>query len=375
MSDKRDYYEILGVSKEASTEEIKKAYRRLARKHHPDVNRHDETAEDTFKEINEAYEVLSDQQKRRMFDEYGHSGMNGRNAGPGGYGFDGFGDVGGFGDIFDAFFGGGTRSRRQTVGEEGSDIRSDLELTLEEVATGVEKTISVSRMEACDTCKGSGSQPGTTAETCGTCRGTGQVRHNQQTILGSFQSITTCPTCRGAGRVIKDPCRACDGFGRIRSTSERIIRIPAGVDSGSRIRMRAEGDAGLRGGPAGDLYVFIQVKPHKSFERRGDDIFIEVPISFVQAALGDNIEVATLTEPEKLHIPEGTQTGASFKLNGKGIPNLNTGGRGHQYIIVRILTPKKLNDEQKLLLLQFAETSGVELNPDGKNFFEKLLGK
>lgn len=365
------------ISRQASADDIKKAYRRLARRHHPDVNRDDPTAEETFKEINEAYEVLSDPQKRRMYDEYGHQGVNGSYPGAGGPGFGGFGDVGGFGDIFDIFFGSGARTHGQgrTMGEEGADLRFDVELTLEEVATGADKTITLTRMATCGTCDGSGAEPGSAIDTCPTCRGTGQVRHSQNTILGSFQTVTTCPTCRGAGRTIKDPCHTCDGHGRVRATIERQIRIPAGVESGSRIRLRGEGDAGSRGGPAGDLYVFVQVRPHEIFERRGDDIYCEIPISFVQAALGDTIEVPTLGEPEQLHIPEGTQTGASFKLNGKGVPNINNGVRGHEYVIVRIMTPRKLSDEQKKMLREFAESCGVELNPDGKTFFEKLLGK
>mgnify|MGYP005853075575 CR=1 FL=1 len=373
MSSKRDYYEILGTSREASADEIKRIYRKLARQYHPDVNRHDESAEERFKEINEAYEVLSDPQKRAVYDQYGHQGLDGRYSGSGG--FEGFGDFGGFGDIFDAFFGSGARTRGHSSAQEGSDIRVDVELTLEEVSAGADKTVRVSRMGQCDVCDGTGAQPGSGVETCSTCSGTGQVRHSQQTILGSFQTIVTCPTCHGEGRTIKDPCTACGGHGRLRQTEEREIRIPAGVESGSRIRIRGAGDTGLRGGPPGDLYVFVQVSPHEVFERQGDDIYLEMPISFVQAALGDTVEVPTLHGDEKLHIPEGTQTGASFKLVNKGIPNLTTGVRGNQYVIVRVTTPRKLNDEQKQILQQFAESCGMELNPEGKNFFERLLGK
>ena len=377
MSNKRDYYEILGVARGASADEVKKAYRRLARQHHPDVNRENKDSEELFKEINEAYEILSDPQKRQLYDQYGHQGLNGRFAGPG-FGFDGFSDLGGFGDIFDMFFGSGqrTRSGRQTVGEAGADLRYDLELTLEEVLTGVEKTMRVSRLERCETCSGSGLQPGSSPETCSACHGTGQVTHSQRTILGSFSTIVTCTACHGEGRIIRDLCRDCDGLGRMRATSERKIQIPAGVENGSRVRLRGEGDAGARGGPSGDLYVIVHIKPHKIFDRREDDIICEIPISFVQAALGDTIEFPTLDGKEKLHIPEGTQPGAIFKLRGKGLPNINTETRGNEHVVVRIITPEKLNDEQKKLLLEFAKSSGIELNPEkGKKFFDKLLGK
>lgn len=373
MSSKRDYYETLGVPKGASADEIKKTYRRLARQHHPDVNQGDNHSEELFKEINEAYEVLSDPQKRSLYDQYGHQGVNGRSAGPG-FGFD---DFGGFGDIFDVFFGGGARSRsgRQT-GEAGADLRYDLELSLEEAATGVKKDIRISRLVRCETCDGSGAQPGSSPETCQHCRGTGQVSHSQRTILGSFSTVTTCSVCRGEGRIIRNPCRDCDGHGRMRTTSERKIEIPAGIESGSRIRLRGEGDAGARGGAAGDLYVVTYIKPHKTFDRHGNDILCEIPISFVQAVLGDTIEVPTLEGGHQLHIPEGTQTGKIFKIRGKGIPDINTGARGDQHVIVRIMTPEKLTDEQKKLLLEFAKSSGIELNPEeGKGFFDKLLGK
>lgn len=375
MSDKRDYYEILGVSRDATADEIKKAYRRLARRYHPDVNRHDEDAEERFKEINEAYEVLSDPEKRQMYDMYGHRGMD-SSYGSSGFGFGGF-DLGGFGDIFDVFFGSGTRSqtRQRTAGEPGSDLRYDLEITLEEAARGVEKTLRLSRLETCDACDGKGVRAGSSMVECSYCHGTGQIRHTQHTILGSFSTVTTCNMCHGQGQMIKDPCPVCDSTGRVRKTSERSVRIPAGVESGMRIRLRGEGDVGTRGGPPGDLYVFVQIRPHEVFERRGDDIFCEIPISFVQAALGGTIEVPTLEGTHKLEIPEGTQTGTTFKLPGMGIPNINTGVRGNQHVIVRILVPRKLNDEQKKILLQFAESVGIELNPNGKGFFEKLLGK
>lgn len=376
MSSKRDYYEILEVQRGASADDIKRAYRRLARKHHPDVNHSNKEAEEAFKEINEAYEVLSDPEKRRLYDEYGHQGVNGRFAGEG-FGSDVFGDWGGFGNIFDVFFGGAGRSGsgRRAAGEAGNDLRYDLEISLEEAASGVERDLRLTKHEQCATCDGSGIEPGSSVEDCSYCHGTGEVRHRQQTILGSFATVSTCSACNGTGRIVKDPCRSCEGRGRVRATSERSVRIPAGIEDGARIRLRGEGDAGTRGAPSGDLYVFVRVAPHESFERRGDDLISEIPISFVQAALGDTIEVRTLDGKEKLEIPPGTQTGDVFKLNDRGMPNINTAVRGDLHVIVRILTPRKLTEEQKRLLLEFAQSSGIELNPEGKGFFERLLGK
>jgi len=375
MPVKRDYYEVLGVNRGASAEEIKKAYRLLARKHHPDVNRKDEDADATFKEINEAYEVLSDPQKKSMYDRFGHQGLSGRYSDPG---FDGFGDLGGFGDIFDMFFGSGARSasRRSTVGEPGADLRYDLQVTMEEVATGAEKTVRMARLERCETCDGSGAHAGSSAERCSRCQGTGEVRHRQYTILGSFATVTTCSVCRGEGFVVRNPCRTCGGEGRMRRTRQRTVRVPAGIESGTRIRLRGQGDAGVRGGPPGDLFVVVTLKPHKVFERRGSDILCEVPIGFIQASLGDTIEVPTLDGTESFHIPHGTQTGTSFKLQGKGLPRLDARGRGDQHVIVRVQIPTNLTNEQKKLLAEFAEASGIDINPDeGPNFFEKLLGK
>jgi molecular chaperone DnaJ len=375
MSGKRDYYEILGVGKNATPEEIKKAYRRLARKHHPDVNQGNSEAEEKFKELNEAYEVLGSPEKRQMYDTYGHSGPS--MGGGGGFGdMGGFG--GGFGDIFDMFFGGGMGggARTRSGGEPGSDIQADVEMTLEEAAQGMEKTISYARLDLCDSCSGTGARPGSSPETCRQCGGTGQVRQSQQTILGSFSTVTTCPICRGEGRIIRDPCEKCHGQGRTRISTEHTVTIPAGVETGNTMRIRGAGDSGLRGGPSGDLYVRIRVRTHKVFERRGDDIFCEIPVSFIQLALGDTIEVPVLGGTSSLHIPEGTQTGHSFKLKGKGMPNINTGVHGSEYVIVRAVTPTKLTDEQKSMLLKFADSTGITLNPEeSKSFFEKLLGK
>ncbi|MHB0913318.1 MAG: molecular chaperone DnaJ [Armatimonadota bacterium] len=369
MSTKRDYYEILKVHREASATEIKQAYRRLARKHHPDVNGGDSAAEEQFKEINEAYECLCNPEKRRMYDQFGHEGMSGGSSS--GFDFEGFG---GFGDIFDAFFGGGPRGQRRPMGEQGSDLRYDLEISLEEVATGVERTLRISKLHACETCNGSGARPGSSPETCLQCHGTGQVRQNRQTFLGSFSTVAACPIWQGRGYVIVNPCGDCGGSGRVRKTAEQTVHIPAGVEHGMRVRLRGEGDAGARGGPAGDLYIMVYVRPHESFERHGDSIMLELPISFVQAALGDVIEVPTLDGPEKVNIPPGTQAGTVFTLKGKGLPNLNTGSRGNQDVVARIMTPTKLSDEQKTMLIEFAKTMGEEPHP-GKGFIGKLLGK
>lgn len=376
MSSKTDYYEILGLPRDAGAADIKKAYRRLARQYHPDVNHGDEQAEEKFKEINEAYEVLSDPQKRQIYDHYGHDGLNGRGAGPG-FG-DIFSDMGGFGDIFDMFFGSGTRtgSRGRTVGTRGDDLRFDLDVTLEEVAVGVEKEIKVTNLGRCETCEGSGIKPGSSRVTCAYCQGAGQVRHNQQTILGSFSTVTTCSNCGGAGSVIKDPCRECAGQGRMRVTRELKVSVPAGIEDESRICLRGQGDAGSRGGPTGDLYVVVHVQPHDLFERRRNDIYYEAPITIVQAALGDSIEVPCLDGSERLQIPEGTQTGDTFKLRGKGLPSLNSAARGDQIVFIRAVVPTKLNAEQKKLLAEFGKLYGMEVKqPEGKGFFERLWGK
>jgi len=381
MAVKRDYYDVLGLSRGASADEVKKAYRRLARQHHPDVNPDNCEAENLFKEINEAYEVLSDPEKRGVYDRFGHDGLNTNGRYPGGgFGFEtGFGDLGGFSDIFDMFFGGGTRAetRRRSAGEPGSDLRYDIELTLEEVAAGVEKTVRLSRHERCEACEGSGVAGGGDPPLCAHCQGTGHVRHSQQTILGSISSLVTCPVCRGRGFMITDPCRECGGEGRSRKTTDQTIRIPAGIEDGSRVRLRGEGEAGLRGGPSGDLYVIVHVRPHEVFERRGDDLVMEARMNFVQAALGDRIEVPTIGGvSEKLHIPHGTQPGDSFRLDGKGLPNVQNGRRGDQHVVVRVEVPKRLTAEQKKILAEYARASGIEISPDGgKGFIDKLLGK
>jgi molecular chaperone DnaJ len=352
----RDYYEVLGVSKTASAEEVKRAYRNLARKFHPDVNKASDAA-DKFKEIQSAYDVLSDENKRRQYDRYGHEAANGGvDAGFGGF-------PGGVGDIFDIFFGQATRGATggSTV-VRGDDLREDMELTLEEVATGVEKTIRFQRMESCETCQGSGSKPGTSADTCPQCHGTGQLRFSQSTLLGTFHSTQTCTRCRGTGKVITSPCGTCNGSGRNRKTRERTVKIPPGADSGMRLRLVGEGDAGERGGPAGDLYLVLYVQDHPTFERHGNDVYCEVPISFARAALGGTVEVPILGGKEDLKIPEGTQSGHRFTLRGKGIPDINGRGKGDQHVIVQVQVPTRLTAEQRELLKQFAATTGEQLN-------------
>lgn len=370
MADKRDYYDVLGVSRTASAEEIKRAYRNLARKYHPDVNKQKD-AEARFKEINEAYEVLSDEGKRKQYDRFGHNGPEAGMGSP----FAGAG-FGGFGDIFDVFMGmgGGRAAASGSVAERGDDLRQDLELTLEEAVLGTQKTFRYTRLETCDLCGGSGAKPGTSADNCPNCRGSGYVRHTQTTMIGTFQTTSTCPRCRGEGRVVTTPCGQCSGNGRVRKTRERNVRIPPGVDTGSRIRLAGDGDAGIRGGDPGDLYVVIHVKPHEVFERRGNDLYCEVPISFARAALGGSITVPTIDGEEKLEIPEGTQSGAVFKLRDRGAPDLNGRGKGHEFVVLRVQVPTKLSTDQRALLKQFARSLGENVEETAeKGFLGKLF--
>lgn len=372
MADKRDYYEVLGVSRSASGEEIKRAYRNLARKYHPDVNKSAD-AEVKFKEINEANEVLSDDNKRRMYDRMGHAGVGASAPDP----TAGFGGFGGLGDIFEMFVntGGGGFNGGGSVAERGDDLRMDIEVTLEEAALGTKKNVRIQRRESCDLCSGSGAQPGTSVETCPTCKGLGVVRRTQNAIGIMLQTQVPCPQCRGVGRIIASPCTQCRGEGRVRKSRERNVDIKAGVDNGTRIVLRGEGDAGLRGGDPGDLYLVLHVRAHEKFERRGNDLFCEIPISFVRAALGGDITVPTITGEEKLTIPEGTQSGKAIQMRGKGIPDLNGRGRGDQYVIVNIQTPTKLTPDQKALLKQFAQSLGENVDvPQEKGLFSRLFG-
>jgi molecular chaperone DnaJ len=372
MADKRDYYEVLGVSRSASGEEIKRAYRNLARKYHPDVNKSAD-AEVKFKEINEANEVLSDDNKRRMYDRLGHAGVGASAPDP----TAGFGGFGGLGDIFEMFVnaGGGGFNGGGSVAERGDDLRMDIEVTLEEAALGTKKNVRIQRRESCDLCSGSGAQPGTSVETCPTCKGIGVVRRTQNAIGIMLQTQVPCPQCRGVGRIIASPCTQCRGEGRVRKNRERNVDIKAGVDNGTRIVLRGEGDAGLRGGDPGDLYLVLHVRAHEKFERRGNDLFCEIPISFVRAALGGDITVPTINGEEKLTIPEGTQSGKAIQMRGKGIPDLNGRGRGDQYVIVNIQTPTKLTPDQKALLKQFAQSLGENVDvPQEKGLFSRLFG-
>lgn len=376
MAEKRDYYEVLGVSRSASAEEIKRAFRNLARRYHPDVNKAPD-AEAKFKEINEAYEVLSDTSKRRAYDTYGHEAMGGAAAGPSGFG-GGAAGFGGLNDIFDLFvnMGGGRSAVNPNAPERGDDLRQDIEITLEEAAHGVEKTVRYQHLETCDLCTGTGAKPGTQPEPCATCRGTGYVRHTQSNFLGTFQTTTPCARCRGEGRVVASPCAQCNGAGRLRKVRERVLPIRPGVDSGNRLVVRGEGDAGLRGGDPGDLHVVIFVKPHDIFERRNNEILVEAPISMVTAAVGGQITVPTLFGDEKLTIPEGTQPGATFRLRDKGMPDLNGRGKGDQIVVVKVQVPTRLSGDQKQLLKQFAQSMGEQITeaPEDKGLFGRIFG-
>lgn len=364
---KRDYYEVLEVSRGAGADEIKKAYRKLARQYHPDANPGDRKAEEKFKEIAEAYEILSDPEKKANYDRFGHAATEGQ----GFNGFGGFGtDFGGFGDIFDMFFGGATRARNGP--QKGADIRADIEISFKEAAFGLEKDIKVPRIETCDNCKGSGAAPGTSVRTCSVCGGTGQVQSSQNTPFGRIVQSHICNRCRGTGRMIEKPCSVCQGVGQVRRSRSIHIKIPVGVDTGTRLRVSGEGEAGLRGGPPGDLYVYINVRPHRIFKREGNDIVCEIPLSFTQAALGDEIEVPTLEGTAKIRVPEGTQHGTEFRLRGKGIPDLGGYGKGDQYVRVKVATPTRLTDRQKQLLREFALLSGESAAGEAKGFFDKV---
>lgn len=383
MADKKDYYEVLGIDKSASEDEIKKAYRKMAKKYHPDLHPGDAEAEKCFKEVNEAYEILSDSDKKARYDQFGHAGVDpnfgaGGGAGYGG-GFGGFGDFGDLGDIFSSIFGGafggdyGGRTANPNAPKRGADTSTTVNLSFEEAAKGCKKSVKVTRIENCPDCGGSGAEAGSTPKTCPSCHGTGHINMNQRTPFGTMQTTRVCDQCRGTGKIIDNPCKTCAGKGRVRRTKEQIIDIPAGVDDGQYINIRGGGDMGTNGGPSGDLRVHISVRPHPIFERDGFDVFCEIPITFTQAALGSEITVPTLDGKVKFTIHPGTQNGDEFKLKGKGIQRTNYNGRGDQYVRVVVEVPKDLNSKQKELLQSFEESLDEKKNyKRRKSFFEKI---
>ncbi|HEV2415592.1 MAG TPA: molecular chaperone DnaJ [Candidatus Dormibacteraeota bacterium] len=364
MAVKRDYYEVLGVGRQASAEDLKRAFRKIAMDSHPDRNPDDAVAHERFKEASEAYSVLSDPDRRRSYDLFGHSAVG---SGPA---VD-FSDMP-FADIFDTFFGGGfgARSRRQRSNR-GDDLRYDLTIAFDESFTGVERQIEVARLVSCERCSGSGAEPGTGQEMCPGCGGAGQIRRAAQSFFGQVVTTVTCPTCGGAGRILKNPCLECRGQGRVQKSKRLAVKIPPGVDTGSQIRISGEGEAGVRGGPPGDLYVAIRVRPHAELSRHDQDIVYELRVNMVQAALGDRIEIPTLEGAVEIAIPPGTQNGQSFRLAGRGMPDVRGGRRGDQYVVVQIVIPKDLNPEQKALL---RKVGGLTGKPEkvSKGFFEKL---
>lgn len=377
---KRDYYEVLGIKKDAGENEIKKAYRKLARQYHPDLNRDDpKTAEEKMKEVNEAYGVLSDPDKKAKYDQFG---MDAFAQGQAGAGYGDFGDIfgsggfgGGMGDIFDMFFGGGRQQQKDTGPVRGMDIRYDMDITLEDAVFGKTATLKVPITETCQSCGGSGAKSGTSPENCTKCGGSGQVRVTRRTPFGQIVNSGQCPNCHGRGKIIKTPCPDCNGSGQVRPTRTVEVKIPAGVNTESRIRVSGAGNGGVRGGSNGDLYVYIYVKPHKLFERDGDDLYCEVPVTFVEAALGGVIEVPTIDGKAEMTLPAGTQTGTCLRLRDKGVPHLRGKGHGDQFVKIKVLTPQNLNSKQKDLLKKFAEISGDRVNPEKKSFFDKFFGK
>ena len=373
MADKRDYYEVLGISKGASEDEIKKAYKKMARKYHPDLNPDNKEAEEKFKEVNEAYEVLSDPDKKARYDQYGHAGVD-PNFGAGA-GFDGSFDFGDLGDIFGNFFGGGFggggRRTNPNAPQRGESIRLSLTISFEEAAFGCEKEITVERMEQCGTCSGSGCAAGTTPEVCPDCHGTGQVQVRRQTPMGVFATSSPCGRCGGKGKIIHQPCPDCRGTGAVRKRKTIKASVPAGIDNGQTISIRGQGHAGKNGGPAGDLLITITVRPHELFRREGTSVLCEAPITFAQAVLGAELEIPTIDGKVKYDLPEGTQSGTTFRLKGKGIPSINGRGRGDQYVTVYIETPRNLNKEQKDALKKFAETMGDNNYEERRKFFKK----
>ena len=363
----RDYYEILGVPRNANIDDIKASFRRLARKYHPDVSQEPD-AEERFKEINEAYGVLSDSDKRAAYDRFGHAGVQGTGGMPD-FTVD-------FADIFEEFFGfggfGRSSRRSRNAPRRGGDLQVRVDLEFEEATFGVEKEIEITRDEVCSTCQGKGAEPGTNPVRCTTCNGTGEVRQVRQTILGSMVQVSTCPTCNGAGETISTPCHTCNGRGLERKTRKKLVQIPAGVDTGNQIRLAGEGQAGVNGGPNGNLYIAINVKPHKFFRRKGNDILLDLDISVAQAALGADVEVPSVDGVEKLNIPSGTQPGKVLRIRNKGIPHLRGNGRGDELIIVNVSIPRHLTSDQRDLFEQLAKSLGSDVRPQERSFFDWL---
>lgn len=374
MAEKRDFYEVLGVKKGASEDELKKAYRKLAKENHPDLHPGDKECEARFKEINEAYEVLSDPDKRAKYDQFGHAAFDPSQGFGGGGGFGGFEGFGGFGDIFSDIFGGGFGfggggGRNPNAPRKGDNLRATVNIKFEEAAFGVKKDVFVSKIEQCHDCKGTGCAEGTTAEVCPDCKGTGTVMSTKRTPFGMVQSSEQCPKCKGRGKIIHSPCKTCRGIGSVRRQHKVSVSIPAGIDDGQTISLKGQGNAGLNGGPAGDLLITVLVQPHARFERDGASILLDQEISFAQAALGAEVEVPTLDGKVKLNIPEGTQTGTTFRLKGKGVPLLRNGGRGDQFVTVNVAVPRSMTSTQKNALRRYAETMGETV--EQKNIFGK----
>ena len=374
MAEKRDFYEVLGVKKGVSEDELKKAYRKLAKENHPDLHPGDKECEARFKEINEAYEVLSDPDKRAKYDQFGHAAFDPSQGFGGGGGFGGFEGFGGFGDIFSDIFGGGFGfggggGRNPNAPRKGDNLRATVNIKFEEAAFGVKKEVFVSKIEQCPDCKGTGCAEGTTAEVCPDCKGTGTVMSTKRTPFGMVQSSEQCPKCKGRGKIIHSPCKTCRGMGSVRRQHKVTVSVPAGIDDGQTISLRGQGNAGLNGGPAGDLLITVLVQPHARFERDGASILLDQEVSFAQAALGAEVEVPTLDGKVKLNIPEGTQTGTTFRLKGKGVPFLRNGGRGDQFVTVKVAVPRGLSSAQKDALRQYAQTMGETV--EQKNIFGK----
>jgi len=371
---KRDYYEVLGVPRNASEADVKKAFRTLARQYHPDANKEDPNAAEKFKEINEAHQVLSDADRRAKYDQFGHAAE--QMGGGGGNPFEGMnGDFSGFGDIFDMFFGGQGRQRQQRGPARGADLQYELDLSLEEAAFGIKKEIRIPRTEECGTCHGSGAKPGTHPTTCSKCKGTGQIQQAQNTIFGRFVNVAPCDRCGGDGKIIESPCATCRGRGLVQKMHNVEVNIPGGVDTGSRLRMSGFGEKGERGGPAGDLYIVMRVRPDSRFRRQDDDLISEVAISIAQAALGTEVEVPTLDGPELVRIPEGTQHGDTIRLKGKGIKHLRGAGRGDQHVVIGVKVPTKLSPRERELLAELAAIRGEKAgghDKDQKGFFDKV---